>query len=316
MALTERAYKLHAEQRDVEAINCLKSALAIEPTLIPALYLKGIIALTHRQYDAGFTLFDLRNARHGVCQSALKYREWPQWDGKRTVDRVVIWAEDWLGDAVQMLRYLPAVKQLCPDFILDVPAPLHRLCAGIPLAEATERPTLQCSLLSLPRLFGVVAGRGSYLRVPEALVKPWAAVLGDLPRIGFCWKGNPANTYRDAVRSIHDESAIKSFGERVNVVSLHRDLTCFKDVADLAGLIANLDLVISVDTLQAHLAGALGKPVWILLSVDCDWRWGQRSESTPWYSTARLFRQKTPGDWAGILDDVLEALNARAPALA
>lgn len=313
-ALTVKAYVLYSQQKDNESRNCLRAALANEPDRIAALFLRGLIELT--QGRDGWQLFDLRHTKFNACDNVKLYQHVPRWDGKPTKQRVIIWAEDWLGDVVQMLRYMPEVLLLAPNAMLHVPPALKRLCEYNSMGQVImERPRLpfgmvQCPILSLPGIFGRVWA-GKYLDVPPWLCDYWRKMLQGFPRIGLCWKGDQSNVMRDSVRSIHDAALIDSFGGDVDFVSLHRDTKTFEDVEALAAIISNLDLVITVDTLQAHVAGALGKPVWIMLSVDCDWRWMRERQDSPWYPTARLFRQKIAGDWAGVLADVKEALNAR-----
>jgi hypothetical protein len=325
-SLTVRAYALHAEQRDEEAVNCLRHVLNLEPKMVAALYLKGLIALSHGYYDVGFRLFELRNTRLDVGPAARKYRNSPRWDGKPTSQRLLIWSEEGLGDAVQMLRFLPEVRRLCPNVTLEVPASMLRLCRGNDLAplvveqgsNAAQGFDVQCALLSLPGTLGAKDfGGAPYLKSPDWLVKRWRAINLERLRVGLCWQGNPTNKFRSA--GWIDSKVIHDWSEGRDFVSLNRQDAGFIDVADMAALIETLDLVITVDTLQAHLAGALGKPVWVMLSADCDWRWMQKRTDSPWYKSARLFRQPVPGDWESVLSEVkteLEKHDARQAVVA
>src|SRR5258706_15795368 len=122
LSLTLRAYELHAKQQDVEAVRCLQTALKLEPGLAAAMYLKGLIALAHGNYELGLPLFELRNARTDVCPPALKYRNIKRWDGKPTKQRVLIWAEEWLGGSGWMLRFMPKGRGGWSNLTLGVPA--------------------------------------------------------------------------------------------------------------------------------------------------------------------------------------------------
>jgi hypothetical protein len=196
----------------------------------------------------------------------------------------------------------------------------------------------ECPLMSLPAVFSTtvdtVPWSGAYLGAERDDIRAKDAQFPDNcsgPRIGIAWAGNPR--YRaDTQRSTHLKTFLPLFNSvRGNWISLQKgdaakqipalDVTtcscelyiadgssCDRDLAETAALIATLDLVITTDTCIAHLAGAMAKPVWILLPYLCDWRWMQQLESTPWYPTARLFRQSSPGDWAGVLDRVISEL--------
>jgi len=191
----------------------------------------------------------------------------------------------------------------------------------------------ECPLLSLPAVFGTtvetVPWPGAYLSADPELAQEKRAEFPDVttgPRVGLAWAGNPR--YKaDALRSMRLETLLPLLRTAgFSWVSLQKgeaaeQLGCLpddvvvrdgssreRDLAETAALMTMLDLVITTDTCIAHLAGAMGKPVWILLPHLSDWRWMQETESTPWYPTARLFRQKAPGDWAGVVARVIAEL--------
>jgi Glycosyltransferase family 9 (heptosyltransferase) len=190
-----------------------------------------------------------------------------------------------------------------------------------------------CALLSLPHRFqtrlNTVPNASGYLQArPETVVR-WATRLGTGPdfKIGVVWTGNPKhlnNRYRsttaEAMLPLLDIEGTRFFGLQVG--ARHEELIrCSKgrvpdlspellDYAETAGAVANLDLVVTVDTSVAHLAGAMGKPVWVLLSAVPDWRWMLEREDNPWYPTMRLFRQRAPEDWAGVIERVAAELRA------
>ena len=229
--------------------------------------------------------------------------------------------------------------------ILQVQAPVARLVESLPavragLIEVTrleEKPLdfdLECPLLSLPAVFGTtvetVPWPGAYLGADPALVKEKRREFPSIapgPRIGIAWAGNPGykadgqrstnlKTLRPLLRnpnvtwiSLQKGAPAEQLKALPADVAVWDGCSLDRDLAETAALIATLDMVITTDTSIAHLAGALGKPVWILLPHRADWRWMERIETTPWYPTARLFRQQAPGDWAGLVDGVCRQLS-------
>jgi Glycosyltransferase family 9 (heptosyltransferase) len=226
--------------------------------------------------------------------------------------------------------------------ILEVQEPLRALMTTLPgiaelLARGEPLPDfdLHCPSLSLPRGFGTelatVPGETPYLRASAAGVAAWNTRLGvsRRPRIGIAWSGRPTHK-NDHNRSIALAAFLQIFaGIDANVVSLQREVRDadaatlraradvlhfgeeLKDFSDTAALIENLDLVVAVDTSVAHLAGALGKPVWVLLPFIPDWRWLLDRDDSPWYPTARLFRQDDSRTWEGVFARVNAALGNR-----
>lgn len=303
MALARRANELHSEQRDDEAMECLDKALRIEPDFIGAQFQKGVIALSHGDYKTGWPLFELRRQRTDASLSGVRYQEYPAWNGEPTDKRVVLWAEEGLGDTIQMLRYVPAAIEKCPNLVLEVQPSLLNLCRMnfnceiVPVMGAGSFD-LQCSLLSPP-------GGPEPIPPPASMYAPM--MLERTPqRIGLCWYGNPSHA-RDRARSI-PLPLLEGLAEEFDFLSLQEQDLKPEDVSATAAVIDQLDLVVTVDTMVAHLAGTLGKPVWILLPVDCDWRWLQGRNDSPWYPSARLFRQRKAGDWAPVLKDVADLL--------
>jgi hypothetical protein len=203
----------------------------------------------------------------------------------------------------------------------------HCLCKG----EALPNFDMHCPLPSLPLAFGTrletIPSTTPYLSVP-APAQGWEAKLGpkDRLRVGLVWSGNPR--HRDDIKRSIELNALSSlFDVAATFVSLQKELRAgdaallrersdiislgqsFENFADTAALISYLDLVISVDTSVAHLAGALGRPVWILLPFVPDWRWLLDRDDSPWYPTARLFRQTDTRDWHSVVEHVRTALN-------
>jgi hypothetical protein len=236
------------------------------------------------------------------------------------------------GDVIQFARYIPIAAARCEAVAVACAPEMQALLLQIwPALEMFGRweKGIGCEawvpLSSLPRLCGEMPAPGAYLRADATRVAKWAARLAPDspgPRVGIVWAGSPEHQ-NDSKRSVH----FATFAPLLSVpgvrwVSLQRG-TAQLQVADVAvydagselddftetmGLLGALDLLITVDTAVAHLAGAMGRPVWILLPYAPDWRWLLGRDDTPWYPTARLFRQSAPGDWAPVLARVRAAL--------
>jgi tetratricopeptide (TPR) repeat protein len=266
----------------------------------------------------------------------------PRWDGAPFPGKTLqLTCDPGFGDNIQFVRYAPLAAARGERVRLACPAPLRRLFTSLPGIEVTESPDaadLECTLSDLPRLFGTNLGSIPsaipYLGVEDRLTGLWAERLAPLarPRIGLCWRGSLAEgSGREDPRFIPLPVLEEAFeGIEVSLVSLQRDaarqqiaasarvfdpkadpaygLAALEDFADTAALVSNLDLLVSVDTANAHLAGALGRPVYLLLPAAADWRWLERRDDSPWYPTFRLLRQEEPGDWLGVTKRLKHAL--------
>ncbi len=261
----------------------------------------------------------------------------PMWLGHEPIEgkTILIHVDEGLGDTIQFARYVPMVAARGARVVLVVERPLHSLLSGLPGVSQclafSDGPLpafdMHCPMGSLPLVFGTrldtIPSATSYLpSPPEARAKVWEERLGphDRPRVGLVWSGN-ASHKNDLNRStslrllsrILDVDATfvslqkdprpddKALLEQTKIVDLTADLT---DFAETAALVGCLDLVITVDTSVAHLAGALGCPTWILLPWTPDYRWLLARDDSPWYPTVRLFRQTETRDYAGVLDSV------------
>jgi ADP-heptose:LPS heptosyltransferase len=247
-------------------------------------------------------------------------------------------AEQGLGDSIQFIRYARLLARQGAKVIVYCPQSLERLLATAPgvaeaIVDARKLGTFDCwcPMLSLALRFGTNLGtipaEVPYLTADPALSAKWAeAMAGDPPglRVGLCWAGNRAN-YNDVNRSIPLEM-LSPLG-RVPGVVLHSlqvgadssakappamiDRTAqIKDFADTAALLSQLDLVISVDTAVAHLAGAMGKRVWLLVPFAPDWRWLLERPDSPWYTTMQIFRKRPMEPWPPLIAKVAEMLRA------
>lgn len=236
------------------------------------------------------------------------------------------------------MRYAKAAHNLNARVIVEVRAPLVRLVqtmagvAGVVArGEALPALDLHCPIGSLPQVFGMTVDNvplaAGYLRAPEEHLTRWRDILGPRsnPRIGLAWTGNPSHK-NNHNRSIALSELVTLLSPDFAWVSLQkqlregdteilaargdlRDVSAeVGDFADTAALCALMDVVVTVDTSVAHIAGALGKSVWIMLPFNADWRWMQQHSDTPWYASAKLYRQRAPGDWVGVLADVKDDL--------
>jgi len=272
----------------------------------------------------------------------------PQWRGEDIAGKtILLHAEQGLGDTIQFSRYAPLVAQRGARVVLEVQAPLCRLMSNLPevdqvIAHGDPLPSfdLHCPLMSLPFAFDTevetIPGSTPYLSVSSSAIAEAHKRFPSLNqsqrslRVGIIWAGNPKHR-GDAMRSIHlsaleplasipgltlisvqkDAAAgqIREVSERLRLRIIDAEAS-LHDFADTAALLSTLDLTISVDTAVAHLAGALGVPVWLLVPHLADWRWMENRDDSPWYPTARIFRQPSPGDWRGVVDQVAQALRA------
>jgi len=259
--------------------------------------------------------------------------------------RVLVWHEEGLGDTLQFARYLPKLAEFGARVIAAVPAPLMRLLDGIPgitVIRAGDGPPpsheLQCPFFSLPRAFGTTTQNvpaAPYLRADPALSAAWAARLpSDGLRAGLVWAGQarlwlqgftsvdrrrsaglaafaPLAAVRD-VRfvSLQAGTPAAQGQEPPEGMELTDPMELVRDFADTAAIIANLDVVISVDTSVAHLAGAMGKPVFLLDRYDNCWRWLHGRTDSPWYPSMTIFRQPRPGDWSSVMHRAASSLAA------
>jgi tetratricopeptide (TPR) repeat protein len=319
-ALHNLALTVAAQGAPDAAEALLDRALAADPAHADAAYARGTTRLLAGRLRAGWDGFERRWSRSGFTEP-WRYAA-PRWRGEPG-GTLLLHAEQGLGDTLQMLRFVPSLAAR-RRVVLAVPATLLRLCRG--LAPVVTTPDAlpafdrHCPLMSLPHVLDVgpedLPGPMPYLRGDPA---PWRARLAALPgrRIGICWSGNPAYP-ADHRRSLPAASLAGLARPGLHLVSLQKDAPAppgvtdwtaeLADMADTAGLIAALDLVISVDTAVAHLAGALGRPVWLLNRHAPCWRWQLGREDSPWYPTLRQFRQPAPGDWGTVMAEVARAL--------
>ena len=268
---------------------------------------RGEQLLRAGQYAEGFRLYD--EAWRTVARGQWLDLPLPRWRGENLAGaRFLISGEQGFGDQIMFARFAKLLQAYGAEVIWPCERPLSRLfsqCLGFhsePPGGGPEAayycPSGQLPLHFFPPL--TEPPSGPYLLTPPA--RPASGA-----KVGIVTRGDPKHAH-DAVRSLPLDLAAELISSP-RTVSLHPEDTGAADFHDTAAIIAGLDLVISVDTSVAHLAGAMGKPVWILLSSEwCDWRWMRDRHDSPWYPSARLFRQPTPGDWTSVVGEVLAGL--------
>jgi len=319
-----------------EAMVAFRSALQIKPDFADVHFNLGILLLLRSDFANGWPEYEWRWKLQSQLTSAP--RGPGQWDGSELHGQtILLYGEQGIGDTVQFVRYVPLVVQRGGRVIVECQPELTRLLerfAGVERIVVTGQPRPQfdqhCALLSLPRMFSTnidsIPARIPYINADPRLVEDWKRRFGpkQAARVGLAWAG----------RATHRNDRNRSIGfwelgplwsvQGVEFFSLQKGLATRQtppvgakwidwtddlgDFAQTAASIENLDLVITVDTAVAHLAGAMGKPVWVLLPFVPDWRWMLDRQDSPWYPTMRLFRQSAIGDWAGVLRTVAEQL--------
>jgi len=337
-AHTNLGVALRAQWRLDEAVASHRRAIALRPDYAEAHTDLALALLARGDLPAGWAEFEWRWRTEKLRAGRRAFAQ-PQWRGDAAEGRtLLIHAEQGFGDTLQFCRYAPLAAARGLRVILQVPRPLVRLLgtlAGVDrvLAEEDELPAfaLQCPVMSLPLAFGTtldtIPAAIPYLHADPAQAAAWAArvpsMAGQTLRVGLVWAGNPRVHQRDALwadrrRSMAPERLQPLCGvSGVRLFSLQKDgpaapesfplidvMGEMTDFADTAALIANLDLVISVDTAVAHLAGSLGKPVWLLARDAACWRWLDRRADSPWYPAMRIYRQPRPGDWDAVVAEV------------
>jgi hypothetical protein len=319
------------------ALGCFRRAVALRPDFPEAHFNLGMLLLRLGQWSEGFAECEWRWRTRQFTSLQCPH---PRWDGSFLRGTLLVHTEQGVGDAIQFARFLPEAARRCERLMLVAADNLRRLFATIPgIAQFRTAADVipfkdfhaVAPLMSLPHLFGTtlenLPAAVPYLGIGrEPFVLPAPAVANPVRKVGIVWAGSPTYIH-DRARSctLADLQPLLDL-ERVAFYSLQkgpraaqvRDLPeprrivdldrLHQDFADTAAAMMELDLIVSVDTSANHLAGALGKPVWLLLSTQSDWRWLVDREDSPWYPTMRIFRQTQPGDWRGPVARMAEAL--------
>ncbi|WP_305123470.1 tetratricopeptide repeat protein [Roseomonas sp. GC11] len=315
--------------RLAEAMACFRQAIALRPDHAVAHLHLGMALLGRGDFPKGWTEYEWR----WRCAQTPRDFPQPRWRGEHAAGRrLLLHAEQGLGDTLQFCRYAELAAERGLRVVMEVQPSLRRLLQGLPgteavLARGEPLPEfdLHCPLLSLPLAFGTlphtIPQRVPYLRAEAAEVLLWRQRLEARgkkgPRIGIAWAGSP-KLARDRLRSIDPALLVPLLNmPGLHFINLQKGGTPapaeapltdlmpeVQDFAETAALMASLDLIISVDTAVAHLAGALGKPVWMLDRFAPDWRWLEGRADSPWYPTMRIYRQPAPRQWGPVLEAV------------
>src|SRR5882672_8086710 len=359
-----RGSALSALSRAAEAVAAFDRALALRPDYVKAHIGRGaarqalnqqrealadferaIAHLTLGDYRRGFEQYEWRWQRSGMPARRRSFGK-PLWLGEYPLarKRILIAAEQGLGDCIQFARYVPPLARAGATVVLEAPPPLCSLFARLAgvttvVARGDALPDFDvyCPAGSLPRALRTevssIPADVPYLRASEAHVAKWRERIESLPqpRIAVAWAGS-ADHVNDRNRSLQLRQMAPLFALNAGFVSIQRDLRAadaeelrrqpalthvgdaLADFDDTAAVVMLADLVITVDTSVAHLAGALGRPIWVLVPFWPDWRWMLDRADTPWYPTMRLYRQPRAGDWEGVIAQVADMVQTGARA--
>ena len=314
-----------------DAIGCCETAIRLRPDFARAHMNLATAALLGGDLARGFAEYEWRK-RIEQYRRDFAPLDGPVWDGSDPRGRtILVRAEQGFGDVIQCARYLRLVRDAGGVPVLACPpglVPLIRSMDGIqavPASGPMPPYDARVDLMSLPGVFGTtldsIPFADGYLSADAARIRAWRERLPAGRKVGLAFAGNPAHP-ADRRRSIGVErvgplpvSPGLSFvnlqhGPAADGLGLANLTAWMTDYAETAALLANLDLVVTVDTSIAHLAGALGTPAWVLLPFAPDWRWMLGRRDSPWYSSVRLFRQDRAGDWSSVLAEVMGALSS------
>jgi FkbM family methyltransferase len=319
-----QAHYLSLMGRMEESAELIRENLERDPEHIPTLAIEGLHMLQAGNYKEGWQRYELRYQQPNPAQFGgnRKPRHLKMWDGTPTDEPLLIWSEQGFGDTAMFLRYYKYVRERAPNAILEVQPEIYELIENSGIAKpgtlfrlGRELPDLyglQCSIPSLPAALqddgSMIPVTGPYLFADPVLTDKYRALVGNR-QIGVCWQGSPRSE-RPYTRDLPVEF-LRELDQRHGPFFSLNDEGQFESYASTAAAIMALDLVITVDTSVAHVAGALGKEVWLLLAFDPDFRWGLKGSTTHWYPTMRIFRQPKLRDWGSVIDDVGAALEQR-----
>lgn len=337
----EAVYNLGLVLKDMgqtdTAIACFVRTLEINPEHVDCHWDRALTHLMRGDLERGFAEYEWRWRRPDSPPRGFPQ---PLWDGSDLEGRtLLLHQEQGLGDTIQFVRYAPMIKERGATVIVECQPELARLFSGAPGVDMVAirggpLPAFDtfAPMMSLGRIFGTtletIPAPIPYLFAPDLHSAHLAVAPGTRLNVGIAWAGKPTHR-NDRNRScpffhfieLMDTPGVAFYslqkGERAADL---RDAACealvadagavLHDLLDTAAVVEQLDLVITVDTALAHLAGAMGRAVWVLLPYVPDWRWLMGRDDSPWYPTLRLFRQERPGDWAGVFLRVREALEA------
>jgi tetratricopeptide (TPR) repeat protein len=341
-ALNNHGIALYDLRRPDEALASYDRALAVKDDFVPSHLNRSLALLALGDLEGGFAEYRWR----WKVDDAARFQPGlpcPAWEGEDLGGKaILVYCEQGYGDSLQFIRYVPRLATMARRVTVLAEAPLVGLFRSLPGVEATDAVTdaaaydFQVAMMCLPRVFGTtletIPGETPYLAADPAKAAAWAERLAayDGLKVGLVWAGasrqhNPVAHAIDRRRSLGlaqlaplaglagvtyfslqlGEPAAEAPPAGMRLIDLTADL---RDFGDTAALVAGLDLVITVDTAVAHLAGALARPVWVLSRFDGCWRWLNGREDSPWYPTARLYHQRAPGAWDEVVRRVAAEL--------
>jgi hypothetical protein len=339
-AYNNRGNALGDLKRPAEALENYDRAVALKPDYADAHWNLALCCLQLGDFASGWEGYEWRSKREDAHAEHRRIFTQPPWLGAETLEgsRILLHSEQGFGDTLQFCRYTNLVAALGAKVILEVQPTLLPLLTDLEgaaqvLPKGAPLPTFDyhCSLLSLPLAFktdiNTIPANIPYIRSDAARVSAWQDKLGikTKPRVALVWSGskghkndhNRSLPLRELLPLVDDCGEWISLqtevrGTDVDLLASRTDIRHvgehLKDFADTAAMIELMDLVVTVDTSVAHLAGAMGKPVWLLLPYNPDWRWLLDRNDSPWYPSARLFRQREIGNWAAVIDEVKSEL--------
>ncbi len=341
-ALSNLALVLHEQARYEAALPYYDKALALDPDHAEAHANRAVLLLLLGRFAEGWREYEWRWKVDGFTSSPRDLGR-PLWDGSElNGETILLHAEQGLGSAIQFVRYGSMVAKRGGRVVVECPRPLFGLFSvltqGAPApvwrlvvrGEPLPEFDLQAPLMSLPRILGTtldtIPGAVPYLAADPAAAAAWRERMqpAERPWVGLVWAGNPRHM-NDRNRSMPAGSfaplaqqaegsffslQVGAAAQDGRTLPIHDLGAEIGDFSDTAAIIANLDLVVSVDTAVAHLAGAMARPTWMLIPYVPEWRWLLDRADTPWYPTMRLFRQRAPGDWRELMDRVIAAMAA------
>ncbi|HVT88132.1 MAG TPA: tetratricopeptide repeat protein [Tepidisphaeraceae bacterium] len=321
---------LRAKGEYAEARTALEEAINLAPDMAVAHWNLSLLHLLAGDLPRGFEEYEWRLRLIDADSSRFNKHMWD--GGELNGQTILLHAEQGFGDAIQFIRYAPLVAQRGGKIIVECQRTLVKLLRSAPDVSAVfgkgeKLPEFDCHvpMLSLPRIFNTtlesIPATVPYLSVDEQLTSQWQSRLPNeagIRKIGLVWQGNPKHI-NNRNRSLSPTNfqplinlpGVKCFSLQIggapvhNVTDLASDL---RDFADTAAALNELDLLITVDTAATHVAGAMGRPVWLLLPLIPDWRWLLDRADSPWYPTMRIFRQAKVGDWSDVMDQIMQAL--------
>jgi len=328
------ATTIQEDLRLEEAIAAFRRAIELEPDFVEAHWNMSHVLLLAGEYGEGFREYRWRWKRPATVKPDIPL---PVWDGSASPGiSLLVHTEQGAGDAIQFVRYLPLAREQVDRIILVSPASLVDLFQRAGMADAivasgglkniARAADRHCPLLDLPAFFTAspeeIPASGGYLAAPQEMTEIFSDITKHpRPRVGVVWQGNPQHN-NDHNRSCPYDVFRRLFATKgVSFFSLNKGVAAdpadpvtdlaprLENFSHTAAAISHLDLVISVDTSVAHLAGAMGAPVWTMLPYFPDWRWLISSpDSTPWYDSMRLFRQDESRRWEPVIERIKEEL--------